>query len=405
MQPENDRSTHPSAPLRGAPLQVGSRPNDNSQQAASVVRNQIDRIYQQDDNATMPNPALVTNSQASLRGPVEYTPSSSTDSSSPYERTRSQEPSQVSQSTWQRYHSAWQNYYQQYYERYYVTQVEEAKQTLERDAKQQQSSQNQPVTEQQALRELKGDLLSKVKAQTSKARQSKHFFPVAAAFFVMLTFLFLQYNRVLFASVAAYVSPGNVNPANIIVDPSDISTVTAEDRLIIPKINVDVPIIWSANAADQTSLNDAMNNGVVWFNVQQAHSRPGENGNFVLSGHSSNDWLDQGDYKFIFAPLEQLKVGDTFYVNYNKQRYVYQVSGTSVVPPTAVDALQTDNSKPIITLITCTPLGTALNRLLVFADQISPDPTKAAIPSTLTDSSTNQMPTNSPTLLERLFGR
>lgn len=68
--------------------------------------------------------------------------------------------------------------------------------------------------------------------------------------------------------------------------PQDTTTITKDDRLIIPKINVDVPIVWNANAADQNSLNNAMNNGVAWFNVQQAHSKPGENGNFVLSGHS-----------------------------------------------------------------------------------------------------------------------
>ena len=128
--------------------------------------------------------------------------------------------------------------------------------------------------------------------------------------FRSLIFAFLQYNRFIFAEVAAYVSPGNVDQSTIVVNPADSSTISKDDRLIIPKINVDVPIIWTANAASQDSLNEAMNNGVAWFNIQQAHSKPGENGNFVLSGHSSNDWLDQGSYKFIFAPLERMVVGE-----------------------------------------------------------------------------------------------
>ena len=99
-----------------------------------------------------------------------------------------------------------------------------------------------------------------------------------------------------------------------------------------------------------------------------------------------------------------MKVGDTFYVNYQQKRYVYKITRTEVVKPTDVGALNTDNSKPVATLITCTPLGTALNRLLVFADQISPDPTAAQSPATATDSNANKMPTNSPTFLERLFG-
>ncbi len=260
------------------------------------------------------------------------------------------------------------------------------------------------MTEQEAMYELRNDLIGKVQQQASKVRKSKHFWPVMAAAAVMLVFLFLQYNRVLFANVAAYVRPSSVNQANIIVDPNDTSTITKDDRLIIPSISVDVPIIWGANAADANSLNAAMDKGVVWFNVQQAHSRPGENGNFVVSGHSSNDWMDQGDYKFVFAPLEQMKVGDTFYVNYQEKRYVYRVSHTKVVRPTDVDALQTDNSKPMITLITCTPLGTAIDRLLVFADQISPDPATASTPVADTNSTAGQMPENSPTFLERVFG-
>ena len=166
-----------------------------------------------------------------------------------------------------------------------------------------------------------------------------------------------------------------------------------------------MPIIWDANAASQDSLNAAMDKGVAWFNIQGASAKPGEKGNFVLSGHSSNDWLDKGDYKFIFAPLERMKEGDTIYVNYNSTRYTYTITGTKVVTPTDVASLRIGVDKPRITLVTCTPLGTALNRLLVFADQVSPDPNAAAAARTeTTSSSASTMPSNSPTFLERLFG-
>jgi sortase A len=169
---------------------------------------------------------------------------------------------------------------------------------------------------------------------------------------------------------------------------------------------VDVPIIWDAVASDENSLNAAMDKGVAWFNIKGANAKPGEMGNFVLSGHSSNDWLDQGDYKFIFARLEQLSVGDAIYVNYESVRYTYTVSRTQVVKPTDVSALQVGTTKPEITLVTCTPLGTALNRLLVFGDQISPDPsgaTEVTSNNSATDGAT-KMPANSPTFLERIFG-
>jgi sortase A len=168
---------------------------------------------------------------------------------------------------------------------------------------------------------------------------------------------------------------------------------------------VAVPIVWDAVASSEASLNAAMDKGVAWFNIKGANAKPGEMGNFAVSGHSSNDWLDQGEYKFIFARLEQMGEGDAIYVNYNSIRYTYTVTHTQVVKPTEVGALRVGTGKQRITLITCTPLGTALNRLLVFADQVSPDPS-AATAHTETDdtSSATKMPSNSPTFLERIFG-
>mgnify|MGYP003380768009 CR=1 FL=1 len=416
MQPKNDRPYNPLAPQRSSAPGINVAARSNGQdQAADITRGQIDAIYNNDPNATtpvepvaqpqaqpqpvqQPEPAAAEPHKATgPHGAVHY---QSTEAPNPYERTHDEQNHQINQGAWQKYHTAWQSYYQQYYERYYVGQVNQTQQVLQ----QQVAAQSATLTEGEAMYELRNDLIGKVKHQAQKVRKSRHFWPIISAAAVMLVFLFLQYNRVVFAEVAAYVSPGNVNPANIIVDPSDTSTITKDDRLIIPKINVDVPIIWTANAADQNSLNDAMTKGVAWFNIQQAHSRPGENGNLVLSGHSSNDWLDQGDYKFIFAPLEQMKVGDTFYVNYQQKRYIYKITTTKVVAPTDVASLATDGKKPVATLITCTPLGTALNRLLVIAEQISPDPAIAAQPTTTSDSSASQMPKNSPTFFERIFG-
>ena len=222
---------------------------------------------------------------------------------------------------------------------------------------------------------------------------------------VMMVFLFLQYNRVLFANVEAYISPGNIDPQNLIVDPSSTAEVGPEPKIIIPKINVNIPIVWDAIAADQNSLNKAMDKGAAWFNIPGANARPGQAGNSVFSAHSSNDWLDQSDFKFAFARLEQMKEGDTIYINYNSKRYVYTVTHTQVVLPTDVGALVVPAEKPIITLITCVPLGTADKRLLVFADQVSPDPSgaeKSAV--TETNAKPAAMPRNSPTFLERLFG-
>jgi len=281
--------------------------------------------------------------------------------------------------------------------------VHEVKQTLAADAGA-TPTEPETISSDEALYDLRTKLRGQINERAKKVRKSRHFVPIMAGVFVMLVFSFLQYNRTVFAAVDAYITPSNLDPSTLIIDPNANLEVSGEPKVIIPKLGVDVPVILDANAASQDSLNAAMDKGVAWFNIKGANALPGEKGNFVVSGHSSNDWLDQGNYKFIFVRLEQLGEGDAIYANYNGIRYTYTVTHTKVVSPSDVKSLMTGTDKPHITLITCTPIGTALNRLLVFADQVSPDPNTAADTTVKSSDAATTMPSNSPTFLERIFG-
>ena len=147
-----------------------------------------------------------------------------------------------------------------------------------------------------------------------------------------------------------------------------------------------------------------MEKGVAHFAIPGASSKPGQIGNTAISGHSSNDLFDSGDYKFIFAQLDRLEVGDTIYANYEGKRYTYVVTNKEVVTPKEVSKLVYPTDKPVLTLITCTPLGTALNRLLVTAEQVSPDPAAAAPSQQVESGNDAAMPGSAPTLFEKLFG-
>lgn len=431
----------PDNPQVGSPSSPQSTPAPNHQaSAANVIRSQIDSLYgergslhpaarptvspRSSQSSTTPvAPASEQNLSQEQQAPQpDYTTLSA---ESPYERTHTAHP-QPQAEQWKAYHSAWQNYYQKYYEAYYhqkhTEELEIVKQTITAEPQptdgyfssqdEQQPAQepvdlNDPdITKDQALYELRQKLLGKVRTQAHKVRRSKHFVPIAAALTVVLIFVFLQYNRVFIATVNAYISPGSVDPQNIVIDPSATAEVGSDPRLVIPKINVDVPAIYGVGA-DHDSQMAAMEKGVAHFGIPGANSRPGEVGNTVLSGHSSNDLFDGGDYKFIFAQLEKLKKGDTIYANYEGKRYTYIVTKTEVVLPTEVNKLIYPTDKPMLTLITCTPLGTAEKRLLVTAEQISPDPSQAtAAPSGSGEISNESadIPGSSPTLLERLFG-
>lgn len=417
MQPNNPNDRRNSPPLipQRPYLHSQSTPDRTvaSQQhhdaAANVARGQLASIY--NGNTATPTPQTTPVATEPATTPEATQPQAA---ANPYDRTHNPATS-IQTDQWKQYHSAWQDYYQKYYERYYVGQVHRARQAIETRAseataqpnttplQQEPAAEEQGSTKKQALNDLRQNLRGRIRTSAKKVRRSRHFVPIAAALCVMLVFIFLQYNRNIVATVQAYVSPGNIDPTNIIVDPTTELAVSPDPRLIIPKINVDVPAVWDT-APDSASQLKAMESGVAWFGIPGANSKPGQVGNTVLSGHSSNDLLDQGNYKFIFAQLDRLQNGDTIYINYESKRYTYTVTKKEVVMPTNVQALVYDTNRPILTLITCTPIGTAEKRLLVTAEQVSPNPQDARPAPESSSSESAAMPGNSPTFVERLFG-
>lgn len=316
---------------------------------------------------------------------------------------------QATPADWQQYHSAWQKYYQLYYERYYAHHLQSqaaAQPTEQATASAETLDLDAESPEKAAMRELRTKIRNKVRASATTVKKSRHFVPILAGVTVFLVFMFLQYNRVLFGMVAAYTSPGNIDPQNIIVDPGTNVAVGPEPRLIIPKINVDAPVVYGA-APDVKSQNRAMEQGVAHFAVAGANAVPGQIGNTVLAAHSSNDAFAAGDYKFVFAQNEKLHKGDLIYTHYNGKRYTYSITSTEVVMPHEVNKVQLTTDKPMLTLVSCVPIGTAEKRLLIFAEQINPDPKGAEAPkqSSQPAPQSTDIPGNpSPTLLERLFG-
>ena len=400
----------PQRSLLHTPPASGPQNSPSHIASANIARGQLDQLYS--GNTTTPTPQTTP---VALQTDM---PQQALEAENPYERTQSN-PAQIQADQWKQYHSAWQDYYQKYYERYYVGQVYRTQQALEAramDAKEGHDAPESPThneselaptatfSKREAMYDLRSKLRSNVEESAKKVRKSRHFVPITAALCVMLLFLFLQYNRVLFANVQAYISPGDIDPANIIIDPTTNVPVSSDPRLIIPKINVDVPVQYNTTP-DYDAQMKAMENGVAYFGIPGANSRPGQVGNTVLSGHSSNDIIDQGSYKFIFARLDQLVNGDTIYVNYEGKRYTYVITKKEVVKPTEVSKLVYPTDKPILTLITCTPIGTSLNRLLVTAEQVSPSPKEATqAPTGDSSGQSAAMPGNSPTFIQRLFG-
>lgn len=337
---------------------------------------------------------------------------------------------QIKQEDWRKYHSAWQNYYQKYYGEYYGRAAQEyvarekmriEREVAEKSRKEQESIFSkaaepapEPETTPEEVEEIQNSFRERIRKTAEKrARKNKKFYkwiPLGIGIFVLVCGVLLQYNQVIAANVVAYMSPGD-NSSNTITAIDPTLTIATHDSpyLMIPKLNVEVPVIFGS-ANDVASMNIAMGNGVANFAVPGASAKPGEIGNFVISGHSAGNVYQNTNYKFIFSGLPRMVDGDLIYMDYEGKRYTYKMIGHTIVDPSDVNVLvriaNENPDKPLITLLTCYPLGTSRQRYVIFGEQINPSyeeaPSAAPVVDDGGDTKTS-MPEGDPSPLEQLW--
>lgn len=119
----------------------------------------------------------------------------------------------------------------------------------------------------------------------------------------------------------------------------------------IPKINQDLPIYAGTS-------EDVLQIGVGHL---EGTSLPigGNNTHAVLTAHRG---LPE---KTLFTNLDQLKIGDKFYITNIKETLAYQVDQIKVIEPTNFDDLLIAPGHDYVTLLTCTPFMINSHRLLV----------------------------------------
>lgn len=150
-----------------------------------------------------------------------------------------------------------------------------------------------------------------------------------------------------------------------------------DDLLIIPKLNLRSPIVslptdslvredWKQL---ETDIQHGLERGVVHY---PGTAEAGQAGNFFLTGHSSYFPWAAGDYKSVFARLGELNVGDEFWVYHGGDKYRYVIDTKKEILPSDVTVLDQPVGKRIATLMTCTPVGTTLRRLILTAQEVDP---------------------------------
>ena len=224
------------------------------------------------------------------------------------------------------------------------------------------------------------------------------FFGLGTGAFVLLILMFGFFNEYV---IAPFVQPSRkVTAAPIIV--TDNATANATPTVMIPKINIQIPIDFGVKTIDEATVQASLNGGVVHY---PSTALPGQNGNGAYFGHSSQNIFNNGKYKFAFVLLHQVTTGDIFYITYQGKRYVYQVFAKEIVPPSQVSVLNdTKGRQATAVLITCDPPGFSTNRLVIWGEQISPSPvtnSAAAIPDTSQQPAV--LPSKGPSALSRFI--
>jgi len=203
--------------------------------------------------------------------------------------------------------------------------------------------------------------------------------------------------------IAPFIQPSRtVSATPLIVDANSIAP-SSTPEVIIPKINVEIPLDFSVNTTDENQVENALEDGVVHYPTTVL---PGQKGNTAFFGHSSNNIFNPGHYKFAFALLHDLVPGDTFYLTYGGKVYAYQVYDKQIVDPSDVAVLDNVPGKiATATLITCDPPGTSLHRLVVWGEQVSPNPegNQGGNNTSANLTGGTQLPSNGPSLWSRMI--
>lgn len=143
-----------------------------------------------------------------------------------------------------------------------------------------------------------------------------------------------------------------------------IVPVSTNFGIVIEKINANARVIPNVNPADERSYVDALSKGVAHA---QGTAIPGQIGNVYLFSHSTDAPWNIIRYNAIFYLLGKLEPGDKVIMFYQGRRYDYVVYDKTIASPTDTHFLTDTYNQPVLTLQTCDPPGTLVNRLIVRA--------------------------------------
>ncbi len=369
--------------------------------AASFIRSKIDNLYSNEPDAAQEEAEAIKSTHRSKHQQFMY------------ELTTSGKDLVQIQTEWHNYYlslpnedkkKVWQEFYDS--NKNAVKKTQEIKEApIEQKAQVITAHINQRAVGPKKPKSTLASKTSRAKNQAAPKLTWKHhlqsaLFGLSMGAVVVFILLFGFFNEVL---IAPFIQPSrNVTATPIILSANTIAP-SKTPQVIIPKINVEIPVNYTTKTTSEYVIENDLEGGVVHYPTT---SFPGQTGNAAYFGHSANNILNPGRYKFAFVLLHELVPGDVFYLTYNDKVYAYKIFSTTIVSPTDVSVLNpVPGHNDTATLITCDPPGTSINRLVVVGDQISPNPNgnTAPTPTVTATTQVSRLPGNGPSLWHRFI--
>lgn len=148
-----------------------------------------------------------------------------------------------------------------------------------------------------------------------------------------------------FVPGSGYVIPDNYNE---VLNPNGDGVMCTIE---IPKIDVNLPVYHGTS-------EEVLAKGAGHI---EATSLPigGVNRHSVISAHRGLP------SSLLFTRLDELEIGDKFYIHILNEVHAYEVDSIEVIDPEELSYLASEPEMDLITLLTCTPYGVNTHRLLV----------------------------------------
>jgi len=147
---------------------------------------------------------------------------------------------------------------------------------------------------------------------------------------------------------------------NIMTEP-----VNKEFSIVISRLGINAPVVKDVSVINSHDYKEALKKGVAHSLTSNYPST--EPGNVYLFAHASVNLWDLGKYATVFNLLRKVELNETIHIFYEGDEYVYRVVNKEVYPGWNVYPLSRSVIEPVLTLQTCDPPGTTLNRMVVTA--------------------------------------